>query len=279
MAAPRELLTEFFFRGDGELARCLFERNRDEVALHVQGGAQKNPVLGVDWWPHIATLLENHDIGPFEFDVIQGGNAVPAQALLDAKHHPSVEAINQALRQRGTLRVLGVSRFESHCASQLRLLRHALKRAAFVNLYVTPAQSPGLKLHYDLEDSLVVQVKGEKIWKLHETSGGPRHPREPSAGRPAVRDEPTQIIHMRAGDVLFVPSGLAHTVETRESGSQHITFGVEVSRQVSLLSALLDQFAAGEEELRRPIRSDEEVSREQLAAWASRFENWLGRTS
>jgi hypothetical protein len=277
MAATREMLTELFFRGDGEAARCLFERARDDVAVHVQGGAQNNPLLSVDWWPHISTLLDNHDIGPFEFDVIQSGTAIPAQTLLDAKSHPSVEAINNALRQGATMRLYGVSRFESHCASQLQLLRQVLKREAFVNIYLTPAQSPGLRLHYDLEDSLVVQVKGEKFWRLYEVSGGPRYPRALSAGSPAVRGEPTQIIHMRAGDVLFVPSGLAHLVETRESSSQHVTFGVHVSRQVNLLSALLDQFAAGEEELRRPIRSDEQVSREQLAAWAGRFERWLGQ--
>ncbi|MFZ2031720.1 MAG: cupin domain-containing protein [Vitreimonas sp.] len=278
MAATREMLTEYFFRGDSEAAGCLFERTGDNVALHVPGGAQRNPLLSVDWWPHIATLLDNHDIGPFEFDVIQSGTAIHTRALLDAKSHPSVEAIDKALRQGATLRVYGVSRFESHCASQLQLLRQVLKREAFVNLYLTPAQSPGLQLHYDLEDSLVVQVKGEKLWKLHEVSG-PRYPRELSPGPPTVHSEPAQMIHMRAGDVLFVPSGLAHTVETRESASQHVTFGVHVSRQVSLLAALLDQFAAGEEELRRPVRSDETVSREHLASWAARFERWLrGRT-
>lgn len=275
MAVERERLAELFFGGDNEAARCLFERDRDDAALHVQGGAQKNPLLSVDWWPHIATLLDNHDIGPFEFDVIQSGTAIAAQALLDSKSRPSVDAIDKALRQGATLRVYGVSRFESRCALQLRLLRQVLKREAFVNLYLTPAQSPGLKLHYDLEDSLVVQVKGEKLWRLHQADGGPRYPRELST--PAVRAEPTQIVHMRAGDVLFVPSGLAHTVETRESSSQHITFGVHVSRQVTLLGALLEQFAAGEEELRRPIRSGEEVSRQQLAEWAGRFERWLGR--
>jgi hypothetical protein len=72
---------------------------------------------------------------------------------------------------------------------------------------------------------------------------------------------------------------LVHTVETRESSSQHVTFGVHVQRQVSLLNALLDEFADSEEELRRPVRSDETVSRGQLAEWASRFERWLGRSS
>jgi len=273
MATPRDMLTEFFFGGDKEAARCLFERPSEDVAVHVQGGALKNPLLTIDWWPHIAALLDNHDIGAFEFDVIHSGNAVPAQALLDAKAHPSADAIFKAINQGATLRVYGVSRFQSQCASLLQLLRQVLKREAFVNLYLTPAQSPGLKLHFDLEDSLVVQVKGEKHWKLYEASGGTRYPRALST--PSVRAEPKQIIHMRAGDVLYVPSGMAHTVDTRESSSQHVTFGVHVSRPVTLLSGLLEQFAASDEELRRPIRTDEDVPREQLAAWASRFERWL----
>jgi ribosomal protein L16 Arg81 hydroxylase len=279
MTSARETLAAFFFRGDNEAARCLFEGSGENVAVHVPGGAQRNPLTSIDWWPYIATLLDNHDIGPFEFDVIHGGTAIQTRDLLDAKSQPSVDAINRALRRGATFRLYGVSKFESNCAAQLQLLRQVLKRDAFVNLYLTPAKSPGLKLHYDLEDSLVVQMKGEKFWKLHEVSEGPRYPRVLSAGPPPVSGEPKQVIHMRAGDVLFVPAGLAHTVETRESASQHITFGVHVSRQLNMLSALLDEFAASEEELLRPIRSDEEVSREQLAQWASRFERWLGPAS
>src|SRR5690606_14375879 len=119
-------LARLFFGGDSEAARCLFEKDRDQAALHVPGGAQNNPLLSVDWWPHIGTLLDNHDIGPFEFDVIQRGTAVHTREFLDAKTHPSARAIDGALRQGATLRVYGVSRFETNCASQLQLLRQVL---------------------------------------------------------------------------------------------------------------------------------------------------------
>lgn len=274
MAQARDTLTGLFFGGRGDAARCLFERTHDDVALHVPGGALKNPILSIDWWPYVATLMDNRDIGPFEFDVIQKGTAIHTRAFLDAKSNPSADAIGNALNQGATLRIHGISKFEYYCGSQLQLLRKALGREAFVNLYLTPAKSPGLKLHYDLEDSLVVQVKGEKHWKLYRSSEGPRYPRELPASSPGVSGDP-QEVHMRTGDVLFVPSGLVHTVETRESGSQHITFGVHVERQAALLGALLEEFAATEEELRRPIRTDERVSHEQLASWASRFEQWL----
>lgn len=274
MATTSEKLAEYFFGGDSEAVRCLFEANRDQAPIHVPGGAQNNPLTTTDWMPRVATLVDNHDLGPFEFDVILNGTAVQTRDLLDAKSQPSADAIDKALRQGATMRVMGVSRFDATCASQLQLLRRALKREVFVNLYLTPPQRPGLNLHYDLEDSLVVQVKGEKYWKLYEASDGPRYPRTHAVGAPPVRGEPTHI-HMRAGDVLFVPSGMPHTVETRSSSSQHITFGVHVSRQVDFLGALLDEFAGAEEELRRPIRSGEEVTPQQLAEWARRFERWL----
>lgn len=274
MATAREMIAAAFFGGDSEITQCLFEANRDSAPIHVRGGAQGNPLLSTDWMPRVATLVDNHDLGPFEFDVILNGTAVQPRELLDAKSQPSAEAIDKALRQGATMRVMGVSRFDATCASQLQLLRRSLKREVFVNLYLTPAQRPGLNLHYDLEDSLVVQVKGEKHWKLYETVDGPRYPRTHVAGTPPVRGEPT-LIHMRAGDVLYVPSGMPHTVETRESSSQHITFGVHVSRQVDFLSALLDDFSTTEEELRRPIRSGEQISPGQLADWARHFERWL----
>lgn len=273
MATARDAIAQLFFGGDAEAAGCLFEGGRDRAATHVVGGARNNPALATDWMPHIGTLLDNHDIGPFEFDVIHNGIAVQTRDLLDAKSQPSAEAIERALRQGATLRVMGVSRFDPKVASQLQLLRRTLKREVFVNLYLTPAQRPGLNLHYDLEDSIVVQVKGEKHWKLYE-SNGPRYPRVPSSGPPPVRDEPMHV-HMRAGDVLYVPSGLAHLVETRESSSQHITFGVHVTRQVDMLAALLDEFARTQEDLRRPLRSEEQATRAQLGEWVQRFERWV----
>lgn len=274
MAEPLGRIAELFFGGDQHAARCLFEQSDDQTVLHVPGGARNNPILSTDWMPQVATLIDNNDLGPFEFDVILKGTAVLPRELLDLNSQPSAPAIDRALRQGATLRVLGVSRFDPKCAAQLQLLRRALQRGVFVNLYLTPAQQPGLNLHYDLEDSLVVQVRGEKHWRLYEAGDGPKHPIAPSAGTPSVSGEPTHI-HMRAGDVLFVPSGVPHTVETRQSPSQHITFGVRVSRQIDLLGGLLEQFAGGEEALRRPVRSGEHISRGQLADWANSFERWL----
>ena len=53
-----------------------------------------------------------------------------------------------------------------------------------VNAYITPASSQGFSAHYDVHDVFVLQVAGEKRWRIHE----PVHPG--AAARPAVDRPP-----------------------------------------------------------------------------------------
>ena len=53
-----------------------------------------------------------------------------------------------------------------------------------VNAYITPASSQGFSAHYDVHDVFVLQVAGEKRWRISE----PVHPAP--AARPAVDRPP-----------------------------------------------------------------------------------------
>ena len=59
-----------------------------------------------------------------------------------------------------------------------------LGHAVQVNAYVTPPQSRGFDDHYDVHDVFVLQVSGEKRWRIHE----PVH--EVAVARPAVDRSP-----------------------------------------------------------------------------------------
>ena len=64
-----------------------------------------------------------------------------------------------------------------------------------VNAYITPPSSRGFSPHYDVHDVFVLQVAGEKHWRIHEpvlpdplrtqpwTDRAPRWPPPPSASR------------------------------------------------------------------------------------------------
>jgi hypothetical protein len=100
-----------------------------------------------------------------------------------------------------------------------------------VNAYVTPPQSRGFDDHYDVHDVFVLQVDGEKRWRVHE----PVHEaplRDPpwtdhrSAVEAAARTEPVIDVVLRPGDCLYLPRGYLHAATALGETSTHLTFGV-----------------------------------------------------
>ncbi|PXA97066.1 hypothetical protein DMC47_15955 [Nostoc sp. 3335mG] len=69
----------------------------------------------------------------------------------------------------------------------------------------------GLKLHYDPEDLIVLQLAGSKRWRFH---GEAARDSERSRGPADERDHPvTNELVMAPGDILYVPAGLRHRCE------------------------------------------------------------------
>ena len=115
-----------------------------------------------------------------------------------------------------------------------------------VNAYVTPPQSQGFDDHYDVHDVFVVQVSGEKRWRIHR----PVHPaplrdqpwtdrREAvaeAAAEPPVIDEV-----LTPGDCLYLPRGHLHAATALGGVSTHLTFGVHTWTRHVLARTLLDR--------------------------------------
>ena len=121
-----------------------------------------------------------------------------------------------------------------------------LGHAVQVNAYVTPPQSRGFDDHYDVHDVFVVQISGEKRWRIHE----PVHPaplrdqpwtdrREAvaeAADAPPVIDEV-----LKPGDCLYLPSGYLHAATALGGVSTHLTFGVHTWTRHAIARTMLDR--------------------------------------
>ena len=99
------------------------------------------------------------------------------------------------------------------------------------NAYVTPPQSQGFSDHYDVHDVFVLQIAGEKRWRIHEpgpsrprcaTSPGPTARRRSSSARPT---EPLIDVVLRPGDCLYLPRGFLHAATALGGVSTHLTLG------------------------------------------------------
>lgn len=121
-------------------------------------------------------------------------------------------------------------------------------------------------VHFDDRDIIAVQLLGEKDW---EVSGAPSPLRTNQMIMPdeAVTAVPDPIrVRMRAGDVLYVPRGLAHTVEG-ETESVHISFMFHPVTVRDALVAAIDQLTTADRTFREAIGGD---LRAQLGNWNAR---------
>ena len=133
-----------------------------------------------------------------------------------------------------------------------RLLEGALGRPVQVNSYSTPRGSQGFAVHHDTHDVLVLQVAGEKRWRLYDPllELPLKHQRySTSLGE---HGEATDELVLRAGDTLYLPRGWLHEAETSDTDSLHLTIGITAHTWVD---AARDGLAAleGEPEFRPDV--------------------------
>ncbi len=100
-----------------------------------------------------------------------------------------------------------------------------------VNAYITPAQNTGFSDHYDVHDVFVLQIEGEKRWRIRP----PVHP-QPLRDQPwtdhraavqqAASREPLIETTLQPGDCLYLPRGYLHSATALGGVSTHLTIGI-----------------------------------------------------
>lgn len=94
------------------------------------------------------------------------------------------------------------------------------------NVYMTPAGAQGAKPHYDTHDVFVLQVAGSKRWTIFGTPVELPLPGQDFDAQVHELGAPTLEFELNAGDVAYIPRGLAHEARSTETVSLHITAGI-----------------------------------------------------
>uniref|UniRef100_A0A3P8VAR8 Bifunctional lysine-specific demethylase and histidyl-hydroxylase n=1 Tax=Cynoglossus semilaevis TaxID=244447 RepID=A0A3P8VAR8_CYNSE len=108
------------------------------------------------------------------------------------------------------------------------------------NVYITPQESQGLPAHYDDVEVFILQLEGQKQWRLYE-------PTVPLSAEYSVESEdrigrPTHQILLKAGDLLYFPRGTIHQAST-PAGVEHSThLTLSTYQRMSWGDLLLDTF-------------------------------------
>jgi ribosomal protein L16 Arg81 hydroxylase len=127
-----------------------------------------------------------------------------------------------------------------------RALIDDIGHPAQVNAYVTPPSSQGFDPHYDTHDVFVLQISGEKRWRIH----APVHV-DPLRTQPwdqhraavarAATHEPVIDAVLRPGDALYLPRGWIHSATALGAISVHLTVGMSAYTRADIVDGLLTQ--------------------------------------
>jgi ribosomal protein L16 Arg81 hydroxylase len=155
-----------------------------------------------------------------------------------------VVAIRQEFADGYTIVLDGVDQYVRAVGTVARSIEVELNFPIQVNTYITPPGQTGLAAHYDDHDVLILQIHGSKIWHLYLGADVPprelQREREKAVavdGLPAPTD-----LHLKAGDVLYVPRGRVHAAETTSEQSIHLTVGIHAPTVLMLaIGALYSQ--------------------------------------
>jgi ribosomal protein L16 Arg81 hydroxylase len=122
-----------------------------------------------------------------------------------------------------------------------------------VNVYLTPGQERGLNVHYDSHDVFVLQSEGVKHWCLYESSIRLPLRGQPYDSRTMKPGALTQEFDLHPGDLLYMPRGLMHAAESRETASLHLTVGVNTVTWASLVLRVVEAVIERDEGLRASL--------------------------
>jgi ribosomal protein L16 Arg81 hydroxylase len=114
------------------------------------------------------------------------------------------------------------------------------------NAYVTPPQNQGFSAHYDVHDVFVLQIEGEKQWRVHRPvlesplRDQPWNDRKSDVEQRA-KEPPLIKAVLKPGDCLYLPRGYLHAATALGGVSTHLTLGIHVWTRYALAQQLVEQ--------------------------------------
>ena len=174
---------------------------------------------------------------------------------LDANGIPDIHHIYRSYDEGYTIVLNGLHRRSATIAALCRELETECHHTVGANLYLTPRSAQGFRPHVDSHDVLILQIHGEKSWRVGAT---------PARQLPTaeIANEPIEAILeaddyvLTPGDALYIPRGYAHEAITQLSSSLHLTVGIHPFTWADLLSEALRIVAAEDASLRRALPVD-----------------------
>jgi ribosomal protein L16 Arg81 hydroxylase len=184
--------------------------------------------------------------------------------------HSHAQALS-GFRQGKSIRIGSIQSYSYPIMMLCRNLERAINCPINVNMYLSPGSGEkALKRHYDTHDVFVLQVHGNKDWRLYDPAFvAPleflplqRHESVKTMQRFRLRSDMSgskncvlsDEFTLEAGDCLYLPRGVWHEAESRRDEiSCHLTVGVQPTTYLDVLNVALSTASNSDHRLRESL--------------------------
>lgn len=252
-----------------------FARTYEREALVVHHNAPERfaGLISIDAIDRIVTTL---DLREGQLALANAAANVDSDAYVDGASFIDRGAVADHYRRGSTIVLNQAHQFDPALARLCRGLEYVFSSHVQTNIYLTPPNAQGFRTHYDNHDVLVIQVEGEKAWRLYDVPiatpfrGEGFEPGKYEAG------ELRQEFVLKPGDCAYVPRGMMHDAQTSgDHASLHITVGLITRTWADLMLEAVSEAALRSPDLRRSLPPgfaradfDRETARTHLKALA-----------
>jgi lysine-specific demethylase/histidyl-hydroxylase NO66 len=246
---------------------CIYER---EALVVAHGDAMRFAgLLTVD---DVDRLVTSVDLREGQLDLADASRQLHRSDYLDSAGYVDRGAVADLHRAGATIILQQAHQLEPPLGRFCRALEYVFSAHVQTNLYLTPPNAQGFRTHYDNHDVLVIQITGEKVWRLYEKPIDTPFRGEPfEAGKYESGDLKQEFV-LKAGDCAYVPRGLMHdAVTSGAEPSLHITVGLITRTWADLMLEAVSEAALRTPDLRRSLPAgfahagyDREAARTEL---------------
>jgi hypothetical protein len=219
------------------LSRDKFVRDHwNKAFARMQGPAER--FKGLFGWDDLNAVLEQHRLMPPRLVLYKDGQPVDPARYVTPPHlgTPRIDSGGLAVCvAEGATLILNDAQ---EISPKLRALMHefqdALHTDTFANLYAAWHSQKAFDLHWDPQDSIILQLSGKKRWKVYKPTR--LHPLEDDIEKPVPPSgEPVWEGVMKEGDAIYIPRGWWHVVFPLNEPSLHLTVSLTPPKGIDFL--------------------------------------------
>lgn len=125
----------------------------------------------------------------------------------------------------------------------------------FCNLFFSPPDSQAFEVHADNQDVFILQIEGSKNWTIYEPDFElPIHDEQAQLEPDFEKNhDPLYELNLKKGDLIYIPKGFPHRVQTSNDLSIHITFTIINYTLYDYYAILLRELSNENKNLRKSL--------------------------